>query len=140
KRKKVQERASLQRFSIGLNNTTNSIKQLIRWQRVKWDLVKLYPNIIFDKNNNPNCSPTPEEVASACKIKGRSVVQDPQDKNSIIAINYSLARTCYKEQKGYYNNPLQYFGDHFFYMFCSLAKGVLLPAVPFFHYFIFLVF
>ncbi|KAI7959007.1 hypothetical protein MJO28_002798 [Puccinia striiformis f. sp. tritici] len=65
KRKKVQERASLQRFSIGLNNTTNSIKQSIRWQRVKWDLVKLYPNIIFDKNNNPNRSPTPEEVALA---------------------------------------------------------------------------
>ncbi|KAI7964771.1 hypothetical protein MJO29_002869 [Puccinia striiformis f. sp. tritici] len=95
KRKKVQERASLQRFSIGLNNTTNSIKQSIRWQRVKWDLVKLYPNIIFDKNNNPNRSPTPEEVALACKIvndeffllyKGRSAVRDPQDKNSIIAV------------------------------------------------------
>ncbi|KAI9628829.1 hypothetical protein KEM48_011366 [Puccinia striiformis f. sp. tritici PST-130] len=67
KRKKVQERASLQRFSIGLNNTTNSIKQSIRWQRVKWDLVKLYLNIIFDKNNNPNRSPTPEEVALAYK-------------------------------------------------------------------------
>ncbi|KAI7964409.1 hypothetical protein MJO29_002507, partial [Puccinia striiformis f. sp. tritici] len=149
KRKKVQERASLQKFLIGLNNTTNSIKQLICWQRVKWDPVKLYPNIIFDKNDNPDCSPTPEEVASACKIvndkffllyKGRSVVRDPQDKNSIIAMNPSLALTCDKEQKGYYNNPLQYFGDHFFYMFCSLAKGVLLPAVLSFHYFIFLVF
>ncbi|KAH9448081.1 hypothetical protein Pst134EB_022068 [Puccinia striiformis f. sp. tritici] len=95
KRKKVQERASLQKFSIGLNNTTNSIKQSIRWQRVKWDPVKLYPNIIFDKNDNPDRSPTPEEVALACKIvndkffllhKGRSVVRDPLDKNSIIAV------------------------------------------------------
>ncbi|KAH9441433.1 hypothetical protein Pst134EB_030098 [Puccinia striiformis f. sp. tritici] len=68
KRKKVQERASLQKFSIGLNNTTNTIKQSIRWQRVRWDPVKLYPNIIFDKNDNPDRRPTPEEVALACKI------------------------------------------------------------------------
>ncbi|KAH9460746.1 hypothetical protein Pst134EB_008906 [Puccinia striiformis f. sp. tritici] len=95
KRKKVQERASLQKFSIGLNNTTNTIKQSIRWQRVRWDPVKLYPNIIFDKNDNPDRRPTPEEVALACKIvndkffllkKGRSVVRDPLNKNSIIAV------------------------------------------------------
>ncbi|KAI9614402.1 hypothetical protein H4Q26_009553 [Puccinia striiformis f. sp. tritici PST-130] len=72
KRKKVQERASLQKFSIGLNNTTNTIKQSIRWQRVRWDPVKLYPNIIFDKNDNPDRRPTPEEVALACKISSRA--------------------------------------------------------------------
>ncbi|KAI7940704.1 hypothetical protein MJO28_012989, partial [Puccinia striiformis f. sp. tritici] len=70
------------KFSIGVNNTTNSIKQLICWQRVRWDPVKWYLNIIFDKNDNPDCSPTPEEVSLAWKIvndkffllqKGRSV-------------------------------------------------------------------
>ncbi|KAI9629023.1 hypothetical protein KEM48_011213 [Puccinia striiformis f. sp. tritici PST-130] len=112
--------------------------------RVKWDLVKLYPNIIFDKNNNPNCSPTPEEVASAYKndlsdyafvmflptysatdhkfgIKfdhQHGIVEMiwkanqyrhctlPSSSSLIftwlgfsLQINYSLARTCYKEQK-----------------------------------------
>ncbi|KAI7943559.1 hypothetical protein MJO28_011087 [Puccinia striiformis f. sp. tritici] len=171
KRKKVQERASLQKFSIGLNNTTNSIKQLIRWQRVRWDPVKLYPNIIFDKNDNHDCLPTPEEVALACKIVNDNCFQQQSSYNEKFNIPsfdhlsyrkkpnpstcsphitfttnnffnpphidkgdisdyafYSLALTCDKEQKGYYNNPLQYFGDHFFYMFCSLKKGVLLPA------------
>ncbi|KAH9444941.1 hypothetical protein Pst134EB_025193 [Puccinia striiformis f. sp. tritici] len=57
------------KFSIGVNNTTNSIKQLICWQRVRWDPVKWYLNIIFDKNDNPDCSPTPEEVSLAWKIR-----------------------------------------------------------------------
>ncbi|KAI7941709.1 hypothetical protein MJO29_013783, partial [Puccinia striiformis f. sp. tritici] len=99
KQKKVQERASLQKFLIGLNNTTNTIKQLICWQRVRRDPVKLYPNIIFNKNDNPDCSPTPDSTFTRLGFS--------------LHINYSLALTCNKEQKGYHNNPLQYSGDHF---------------------------
>jgi len=51
-----------------------------------------------------------------------------------LQINFSLSNACRKYQEGDYKDPGNYFGDHFCYMFRSLGKGVLLPALFCFHY------
>jgi hypothetical protein len=55
-----------------------------------------------------------------------------------LQINLSVANACNNYIKGNYDGPLNYFGDHFFYMFRSLAKGSLLAAIIFcFHFFLY---
>ncbi|KNZ47230.1 hypothetical protein VP01_6586g1, partial [Puccinia sorghi] len=40
-----------------------------------------------------------------------------------LRISFSLANACQKHKRGQYKNPFNYFGDHFYYMFCILGKG-----------------
>ncbi|OAV99510.1 hypothetical protein PTTG_25399 [Puccinia triticina 1-1 BBBD Race 1] len=94
-RKKVEAHAALQKNLIGLNDTTNTTETSIRWQRVKYEELNLYPNIPLDNDENPTRKPTPAEVLAACKTvnknffllnSGRCVIEDPDNPNEIICI------------------------------------------------------
>ncbi|KAA1065179.1 hypothetical protein PGT21_030707 [Puccinia graminis f. sp. tritici] len=55
-----------------------------------------------------------------------------------LQITTSIVDAVKREAAGYYTDPLNYFGDHFYYMFRCLAKGTLLAALFCFHYFLFI--
>ncbi|KNZ44535.1 hypothetical protein VP01_9062g1, partial [Puccinia sorghi] len=46
-----------------------------------------------------------------------------------LQIKFPLANACHKHQRGHYKTPLNYVGDQFYYMFCSLGKGALLASI-----------
>ena len=45
-----------------------------------------------------------------------------------IQINSTLALTCEKYMKGFYQNIAHYFGDHFYYMFRSMGRSTLIET------------
>ncbi|KAA1092549.1 hypothetical protein PGT21_014644 [Puccinia graminis f. sp. tritici] len=93
-RARIQEHARLQEHVIGLHER---ILKSIRWQRLKYyEDSHLYPTVPWDEDtDHPLRGPTPQEVSNACKLvdsnyflmkKGRPVLRDPSDHDSIIAI------------------------------------------------------
>ncbi|KNZ48965.1 hypothetical protein VP01_5295g2 [Puccinia sorghi] len=77
-------------------------------------------------------------IWQANKYKHCTLPPSPSSKFSRLGmslqINFSLANACHKNQRGHYKNPLNYFGDQFYYMFCSLGKGALLASIVFFNF------
>ncbi|KNZ61467.1 hypothetical protein VP01_1396g4 [Puccinia sorghi] len=77
-------------------------------------------------------------IWQANKYKHCTLPPSPSSKFSCLGmslqINFSLANACHKHQRGHYQNPLNYFGDHFYYMFRSLGKGALLASILFFNF------
>lgn len=95
KRRKAKEHSALQEHAIGYNETTNTKKTSIRWQRVKYQPLNLYPTVPLDETLKPTRHPTPEEITGACQTvdstffllhSGRCVITDPKDRKSIIAV------------------------------------------------------
>ncbi|KAA1080577.1 hypothetical protein PGT21_013020 [Puccinia graminis f. sp. tritici] len=68
-------------------------KRFVNWRQVKYEELDLYPTILVDCHKKPTCPPTPEEIKSAYdQVKtfhlfktGRNIVQDPLDKELVIA-------------------------------------------------------
>ncbi|PLW08127.1 hypothetical protein PCANC_05209 [Puccinia coronata f. sp. avenae] len=50
---------------IGLNNFTNTERQYIQWQQVRFRPLSIHPTVPLNKNNNPKLCPTPMEVEEA---------------------------------------------------------------------------
>ncbi|KNF01992.1 hypothetical protein PSTG_04816 [Puccinia striiformis f. sp. tritici PST-78] len=93
--KKIDKHASFHKNVIGISNKLNPLHRSIRWERVKFDPLNLYPSIPLNKNDQPIRAPTPEEIEEAYKTvknsfflirSGRVVIRDPLDKSSLIAI------------------------------------------------------
>ena len=94
-KKKAEVHADLQENTVGLNDTTNTTKTSIRWQRAVYRPLNLYPEIPLNQNDNPTRRPTPAEVQQACYVvdmtffllnTAQCVITDPLDRKSIIAI------------------------------------------------------
>ncbi|KAA1098111.1 hypothetical protein PGT21_028630 [Puccinia graminis f. sp. tritici] len=90
KAKKQQEtREQLLKRTLNPSDTTH----FVNWRRVKYEELDLYPTIPVDRHKKPTRPPTPEEIKSAYDQvetfhlfkTGRNIVQDPLDKESIIA-------------------------------------------------------
>ncbi|KNZ64162.1 hypothetical protein VP01_105g11 [Puccinia sorghi] len=90
KRRKAKDHSASQEHEIGYNETTNTNKTSIGWQRVKY-----VPTVPPNENLKLTRHPTPEEVTCACQMvdstffllhSGRCVITDPKDHKSIIAV------------------------------------------------------
>ncbi|EFP90337.2 uncharacterized protein PGTG_16363 [Puccinia graminis f. sp. tritici CRL 75-36-700-3] len=87
-KKKQQTRDQLLQRTLNPDDTTH----FVNWREVKFEELNLYPTIPIEKEK-PTRPPTPEEIKSAYKEvesfhlfkTGRNIVQDPLDKESIIA-------------------------------------------------------
>ncbi|KAI9622275.1 hypothetical protein H4Q26_015313 [Puccinia striiformis f. sp. tritici PST-130] len=81
--------------TVGDSNLSNSSNISIRWQRVTYAELDLYPFIPLNKKKNPTRRPTPEELKNTFDIvnkelfllrEGKVAIRDPLDKSSLIAI------------------------------------------------------
>ena len=71
-KRKAEVHADLQENTVGLNDTTNTTKTSIRWQRAVYRPLNLYPDIPLNRNYNPTRRPTPAEVQQACHVVDRT--------------------------------------------------------------------
>ncbi|KAA1110428.1 hypothetical protein PGT21_021360 [Puccinia graminis f. sp. tritici] len=88
-KKKQETREQLLKRTLNPSDTTH----FVNWRRVKYEELDLYPTIPVDRHKKPTRPPTPEEIKSAYDQvetfhlfkTGRNIVQDPLDKESVIA-------------------------------------------------------